>query len=293
MFLVLTIRIGKSVLFYFTELNVFFIHIGLTASAMIGPFFFMYFRAIFHDIKWYRWSQLIHLLPAIALFIFSFSIGYREDRELWLSFIYIIRLIWAVYIVIVTVMIFKHRNTNVFLEQKLWILSVFFSVFFVWLAYTTNNLTSYIVGALTFSVLIYFLLLILFLKLNKSPKRSRRSETFTPIDDPVFKSLDLYLTTKEVVTNPDLTMPDVAKNVQLTPHQLSHFLNEKLNINFSKFINHYRIKFAIQLMKESPNLSLDSIAYDSGYNSLSTFYSAFRSITRMTPTQYKSMHLNS
>ena len=49
LFLSITIRIGKSVLFYFTELNEQFIHIGLVASSMIGPFLFLYISVLFNS----------------------------------------------------------------------------------------------------------------------------------------------------------------------------------------------------------------------------------------------------
>ena len=57
--------------------------------------------------------------------------------------------------------------------------------------------------------------------------------------------------------------------------------------NFTIFVNEYRINQAKELIVTDKHLKLESIGYACGFNSKSTFYSAFKKITGMTPAQFK------
>jgi AraC-like DNA-binding protein len=61
------------------------------------------------------------------------------------------------------------------------------------------------------------------------------------------------------------------------------------NKHFSEFINTYRIDFAKKLLKET-YLKIEAIAYDSGFNSLSTFNTVFKKETGFTPSKYRKIN---
>jgi len=84
-----------------------------------------------------------------------------------------------------------------------------------------------------------------------------------------------------------ITIKKLAVEMHLTPHQLSEFLNTRLNMNFKKFINHYRIKDAKRLLREEPELTVIAIAFSVGFNSQSAFYKAFSLFVGTTPTKYR------
>jgi AraC-like DNA-binding protein len=88
--------------------------------------------------------------------------------------------------------------------------------------------------------------------------------------------------------NPNLTLPELAKIMEVSPEYLSKVLNRILNKHFYDFVNYYRIeafKLKCQL-PENKNLTLISLAYDSGFNSKATFNRVFKQMTDMTPGQY-------
>lgn len=88
---------------------------------------------------------------------------------------------------------------------------------------------------------------------------------------------------------PDLTLTQVAESINISATHVSQIINEKLNTNFLDFVNGYRIKAAQEKLID-PKLShytIISIAYESGFNSKSTFYTAFKKVTGMTPSQYR------
>jgi len=76
----------------------------------------------------------------------------------------------------------------------------------------------------------------------------------------------------------------------LTPHILSQVINEQLSSNFNDFINSYRVEEAKKMLMnpEMKNFTIASIAYDSGFNTLSAFNVAFKKFTGITPPQFRS-----
>ncbi len=93
----------------------------------------------------------------------------------------------------------------------------------------------------------------------------------------------------------DLILPQLAQQLGITANYLSQIINEQLKINFYDFVNGYRVEEAMQLMRDAgqEKLNILTIALDSGFNSKSAFYSAFKKTTSMTPTQYRKTCINS
>jgi len=94
---------------------------------------------------------------------------------------------------------------------------------------------------------------------------------------------------KQLHLNPKLTINDVARSIGTNRTYLSSYLNNELKITFYDFINSIRIeRKAKQLLKEKNiNLTIDEIAQQSGFNSLSTFRRAFIKHTGKTPNDFR------
>ena len=87
----------------------------------------------------------------------------------------------------------------------------------------------------------------------------------------------------------NLVLPQLARQLGISPNYLSQVINEQLNLNFYDFVNGYRVEEAKRLMREAgqKNVNILNIALDSGFNSKSAFYTAFKKAASMTPTQYR------
>ena len=87
----------------------------------------------------------------------------------------------------------------------------------------------------------------------------------------------------------DLTLQKLAENLSITPHFLSQIINEKTNQNFFDFINSYRVEEAKQLLASprGQQLTILAIGEEAGFNSKSSFNSAFKKHSGMTPTQFR------
>jgi AraC-like DNA-binding protein len=92
---------------------------------------------------------------------------------------------------------------------------------------------------------------------------------------------------KELYRNPNLTLATVAKELNVSQHILSQFLNDNLGKSFSSFINELRIEKAKELLLSSNPYSIETLGYESGFNSKSTFYTAFKKQTGQTPSEYQ------
>ncbi|MDI7175257.1 helix-turn-helix domain-containing protein [Leptospira santarosai] len=76
-------------------------------------------------------------------------------------------------------------------------------------------------------------------------------------------------------TDEEIRLPDFAAAIGLSTHQASHYLNKKLKTNFSDFINFNRIEEAKRLILIGDSrFTLLDIAFESGFNSITTFHRA-------------------
>ncbi|WP_426668348.1 FtsX-like permease family protein [Mucilaginibacter sp. McL0603] len=89
--------------------------------------------------------------------------------------------------------------------------------------------------------------------------------------------------------DPELSLTSLADKLGLTTHELSRIINTALKKSFNDFINEYRVAEVAQKMQDHAydHLTLMGIAYDSGFNSQSTFHRAFKELTGKTPAEYK------
>jgi len=87
----------------------------------------------------------------------------------------------------------------------------------------------------------------------------------------------------------ELSLSKLADEVGITKHQASEAINMGYGGNFYEWVNEKRITVATQLLKQSDKKITD-ICYEVGFNSKSTFNTAFKTITGLTPSQYRKQY---
>ena len=101
--------------------------------------------------------------------------------------------------------------------------------------------------------------------------------------------LTAHMETEKPYLDGNLALPQLAQRLGISANYLSQIINEQLQVNFYDFVNGYRVDEARRLLREAgqwkPNIL--NIALDSGFNSKSAFYTAFKKATSMTPSQYR------
>ena len=85
----------------------------------------------------------------------------------------------------------------------------------------------------------------------------------------------------------DFSLPELASQLKLTVHQLSQAINNGLGKSFFEMTAEYRIEEAKILLKEKSHIKVEEIAEQVGYNSKSSFNTAFKKITGVTPSEWR------
>jgi len=156
-----------------------------------------------------------------------------------------------------------------------------------------NPVTNYTYTIVT-SIIIYFIAYKLVLDpALVSPDFAQKYRTYMPFtreNGEMYLSKITYLMNeKKIYLNPDLKLATMAEKLELPPHQLSKFINEKFNKSFTDYINGYRVNEFINRINHPDHkaLTVYGIALEVGFNSKSAFNSAFKKITGKTPSEYK------
>ncbi len=105
--------------------------------------------------------------------------------------------------------------------------------------------------------------------------------------DEVKANLEQLMNEDKIFREEDLTLARLSQLLGISSHQLSQYLNEKLQRNFSTYINEYRIAEAKHLLKEEKEATVLNIAYRVGFNSKSAFNKAFRKLVTQTPSEFR------
>ena len=96
-----------------------------------------------------------------------------------------------------------------------------------------------------------------------------------------------YVETERPFLNPDLTLAALADQIAMTPREVSELLNQSLGLHFFDFINGHRIDRAQVLLRTEPSQSILDILLASGFNSKSSFNTAFKKQVGMTPSAFR------
>ena len=117
----------------------------------------------------------------------------------------------------------------------------------------------------------------------------KRQVITNEISDKLLKDLINLMETKKIYNNPELSIFDVADMLKINKTYISYTINKNLKENFSSFINKFRIEEAKYLLK-SPDYNkytIEGIAKLVGFNSKSSFNTAFKKYTKTTPSLFK------
>lgn len=98
-----------------------------------------------------------------------------------------------------------------------------------------------------------------------------------------------FMQTEKPYLDEELSLQKLSLLMKVSTHQLSQTINQGFNTNFYKFVNGYRIEEVKKKLKdpEFEKYSILGIAFESGFNSKSTFNKIFKEETGITPSEFK------
>jgi AraC-like DNA-binding protein len=105
------------------------------------------------------------------------------------------------------------------------------------------------------------------------------------------KQLLALLRTEKPFLYPQVSLTDLSEKLSVSTKHLSQVINQSFNKSFFDFINTYRIQEVQQTLKESMDdkLTVLEAMYQAGFNSKSSFNTAFKKETGQTPTEFRKM----
>jgi len=283
---------------------------------LIGPLLYLYIKSISIKDFQFRIGQLLHLVPFLLVLIIdllnrdNFPLS-PVNRKFYIIYCLVISAILIQFLIYIIISFsfarkllkrgiiekFPKENTNpyqirniVIIISILWLIYVLYCV----QTYFHIYLRSLIIEAVYYSLFSYWILYNelrgqKITAINNSSTRYK-SSGLTVEDAIRYKSILIdYMSRNELHKDHSISLGKLAKSLSMTPHSLSQVINEQFSSNFNDFINSYRVEDAKKMLMdpERRNFTIASIAYDSGFNTLSAFNVAFKKFTGVTPSQFR------
>ena len=293
---------------------------------LYGPIFYLYAQGvIFRDFKLSS-GNLLHLIPYLLLIISLLSLrnltpSTSEEvikNDLLWQFYLISALMYAhffVYLGLTYKSLWKYRkiikNKYSQIDQinldwlslsiKTFGLLTFISLIHNFIALAGNRSVFMVTLVLLLIFIFYFVNKVILKALrqpeifagiaqNETSKYLGSNLTPSQIEE-YKKQLMALINTEKPFLDPQVSLADLSEKLSVSTKHLSQVINQTFNKSFFDFINTCRIQEVQQILKESKDdkMTVLEAIYQAGFNSKSSFNTAFKKDTGQTPTEFRKM----
>ena len=87
--------------------------------------------------------------------------------------------------------------------------------------------------------------------------------------------------------NSELKVADLADALKVRRNLISDCVSSQEGCTFSTFVNKYRVEHAKQLLRQHPDMKINTVGHESGFANETSFFRTFKAITGMTPSEWK------
>ncbi len=117
----------------------------------------------------------------------------------------------------------------------------------------------------------------------------RKSSLSEENKDDILKKIKHEMEQGSYFTNSLASLSGLARQINESPHHVSQVINEKMNRNFFEMLAFYRVEHAKKLIRQDKHgkITVEELAELVGYNSKSSFNSAFKKYSSKTPSEYR------
>lgn len=113
-----------------------------------------------------------------------------------------------------------------------------------------------------------------------------RDDSETDEDEELKERLLFLFEGEKLYLHPDIRITEVAERLLTNKTHLSKVIRAKTGKNFCQLVHSYRIREAMRLFSGNPRLSIVQLGQLVGFNSLTTFTTAFGRNTGFTPAEW-------
>ena len=199
------------------------------------------------------------------------------------------------------VQLFRNKifTTNLYESKiKRWVLSyvvclliLFFINVLLFLTLTKYNYVLYNDSLInSFIQRFIFILFILFRPkfLDDDKYSSSFNQVLSTTKGLAFKDFEFLFYANHYYLQPEANMDDLALKLNVTKNELSIFLRDEIEENFTELLNKNRVEYLKELLKAKKyeSFTIEALSEMAGFNNRRTMYNAFKKHIGMTPTEY-------
>ena len=128
---------------------------------------------------------------------------------------------------------------------------------------------------------------------NRAKKETDNPKIWDEKSQKIYQELVHLFEETQLFTQPQLKLSDVAKQMELPPHQLSQIINAHYGKPFYDFVGAYRVHLLKERLgsPENKKFTILSLGLDCGFSSKASLNRVFKEHTGLTPSQYQKSHL--
>jgi AraC-like DNA-binding protein len=289
--IMLSLRVGKSVLGMLLPGHMyFFASVGAVSMAAIGPLLFLFTRSLFSSDYKFTFKDWLHLLPTVAAFVIACIPPWSILNMKYYVFTS------SVLIYLVATIVYLQMNREAFRSDDTkwkWVHFIIISIGLLWITFVCQLLfyqplvyqAIVITAALVFYSLSWYAIPRSKLFIAEPQRKLSDVQAYQELGDRILQ----LLKQEAIYTTPDLTVSTLAARLKVPSYMVSRAINQCFNKSFSELIIEYRIHKAegLLLADSKKSLTIEAIAFESGFNTLSAFYKAFRKSNGVTPSQFR------
>jgi AraC-like DNA-binding protein len=279
MFAGISLRIGKSLFYYYwPDMSIHGVVLGAVGLWAIGPSFYLFSSEFSHKNRKWIW---IHYLPVFLLILGSFHWHMGHMRLIYFG--------GAFHILVYSILsLLQFREIN---GRKIWFLATFLLALGGLFIYQllSDTMMSYAIGAFIAAGILYGLNFMGMERFGLKVKPSHAKDKDPALDEINEKILTLM--EQGIYRESNLTLEKLAHRIDRPAYLVRKAIHGIHNAHFNDFLNKYRInEVARTLEKEQPLYTIEALGKNVGFNSNSSFYSAFRKEKGCTPREYLKKH---
>jgi len=267
-------------------------------SLALGPLIFFYTRKITRPEYRFNRRDILHFTPLLLANV----VFHRSNPVLdLLAFISVIIYLFRSHLLIESFYkLMKFSGGDRYRNQFRWLQNILKAFGLLWLLWIPVAIASYFYPALQLYYFMDLLLVTTFIWLATTAFCPREIDTLDsaspalkPAVAPALREKGIWLKNiirdKRYYEDPELNLRSLAEKLEWHTHELSRILNTVLRKSFNDFINEYRVKAVTRKIQDTAyeHITLLGIAYESGFNSQSTFTRIFKKMTGKSPLEYK------
>ncbi len=121
---------------------------------------------------------------------------------------------------------------------------------------------------------------------NEHRRLLRNGQTDTIAEAGTDERMNKILQYTQEQFHQDIKIEEVASLATMTKESFCRYFKKQTNKTYVEFLIEFRIAQACKMIQEN-KMSIKSIGYSCGFNSLSNFHYQFKKVTKMSPLDYK------